>query len=92
MSLTSMGFCLVFLVAGCSELNLNPNPVKHLDNGDYVYYFNNSDGCFGSRIKDCAKQKLESLNLVPAECKNGIEVLSGGESQNDWAHATFRCK
>ncbi len=83
---------LAFLLTGCSELNLNPNPVKPLDSGDYVYHFKYSDGCVGDLINACAKKEIESLNLVSAECANGIEVLSGGKSQNGWAHATFRCK
>jgi hypothetical protein len=84
--------CIAFLLSGCSELNLNSSPVKPLEGGDYIYHFKYSKGCIGDAIKNCAKKELEILNLVPDECANGIEVLSGGKSENGWAHATFRCK
>ena len=83
---------LVFLLNGCSELNLNPTHVKLLDNGDYIHYFKYSDGCVGDAIKDCGKKELESLNLVPAECAHNIEMVSGGKGENGWAFVTFRCK
>ena len=93
MSIILRLFYLVLLLNGCSELNLNSNPVKLLDNGDYIYDFKYSDNCLSDDcIKVSAKKKLELLGLVPYQCKNGIDVYHANGPNNGWVYVKFRCK
>ena len=94
MKLLVLIFVMFLMVACVGEpfLNLKHSSVKLMDNGDFEYDFKYTDDClYGDYIKVCAKKKLESLDLVPKQCVNGIEVLKKGGPNNGWVFVTFRC-
>lgn len=84
------------LITGCSwgsPTFEDRSPVKSLGNGEYIYYFKYTDGCLtDEQIKSCARSQLTKKSLIPTECINGIEVLSGKGPANGWVYAKFRCK
>jgi hypothetical protein len=63
-----------------------------LSGGEYIYHFKYSKGCLSDEeIKSCAAMQLINKNLIPTECINGVEVLSGHGPSNGWNYAKFRC-
>jgi hypothetical protein len=86
---------LVLMLAGCSwgaPTGERIGPVKSLPGGEYIYDFRYSKGCLSDEeIKYCAKTQLINKNLIPVECVNGVEVLSGHGPSNGWVYAKFRC-
>jgi hypothetical protein len=86
---------LVLVLAGCSwgaPPGEHRGPVKQLTSGEYIYDFRYSDGCLSdNEIKSCAETQLINKNLIPIECVNGVEILSGNGPSNGWVYAKFRC-
>ena len=85
---------MMAFLTSCTEPLLNPNhnPVKQTGLGEFEYDFKDKTDC---HTDDCykffAEKKLESLGLIPSECKNGIDVYYRGGPNNGWAFVKFRC-
>jgi hypothetical protein len=86
---------LALVLSGCSwgapEIE-NRSPVKQIGVDEYIYDFKDKSECHTDECyKFFAEKKIESLNLVPTQCQNGIEVISRGGPNNGWAFVKFRC-
>jgi hypothetical protein len=86
---------VVSLMSGCSlgaPSMEDRSPVKQLSVDEYIYYFKYTDGCLtNEQTKSCAQIQLVSRKLIPFQCLNGVEVLSGSGPSNGWLFAKFRC-
>lgn len=85
---------MLLLLSGCEGplVNQNQNPVKLLDNGNFIYDFKYADYC--REIVDakiCALETIKQNNLTPSNCKN-LQVLKAGWSQNGGGWAEFHCE
>jgi hypothetical protein len=85
----------VLLISGCSwgvPAMENRNPVKKIGIDEYIYDFKDNSDC---HTDDCyklfAEKKLESLDMIPSECQNGVDVFYRGGPNNGWAFVKFRC-